>query len=166
MALLHSSCYFFFDYLLNSQPPPLLSSSSTPHSSPSLSPPLPPLLSSSYPPPTHSPCVLCRFIFNLLLGPTRGFICSARPGSRRHQPSSSKAIYLSGASARPLFVKNRLPLKVSSEGTSRVVFLCRCKYATPPQPSLALVQSIGRIHVRLLQNSSFFSFLTFSQRLL
>lgn len=59
-------------------------------------------------------------------------------------------------------MKNRLPLKVSSEGTSRVVFLCRCKYAISlPYPSPALVRPIGRLHVRLLRKGSVFFSLFF-----
>lgn len=68
VASLHSPCYFFLDYLLNSQTPFLLSSSF-------LLSPLSLLLPPSFfPLPTHLPCVLCHFIFNLLFG-RQGDLC-------------------------------------------------------------------------------------------
>lgn len=67
--------------LLLTLPPPLSSPSSSSFILPFLLF-LPPPSSSSFLPllPPRPLCVLCRFIFNLLLGPTGGFMRSARPG--------------------------------------------------------------------------------------
>lgn len=101
------------------------------------------LIACLHPPflPSSLPRVLCSFIFHLSLsryavhGDLYAFCDSA--GSRQCiQSSSSKAIYLSPNLAWPLFVKSRLPLKVSFKAKARVLFLRWCKYAvsSPSMP--------------------------------